>query len=90
MAEAKFYEVSATIISQEGKCVAGHKVGDKFLITDKTPPGMCAWAFYTIFPFASALQVGGSFPWEEDKDTAIIACPDPTNKVVYELKRLKS
>jgi uncharacterized repeat protein (TIGR04076 family) len=89
MAEAKFYKVSATIISQKGTCEGGHKVGDKFSIGDKTPPGMCAWAFYTIFPFASALQVGGSFPWEKDKDTAIVACPDSTNQVVFELKRLR-
>ena len=89
MAEAKFYRVSATIISQNGTCVGGHKVGDKFLIADKTPPGMCAWAFYTLFPFVSALQVGGSFPWEKDEDKAIVACPDHTNSVVFELKRLK-
>jgi uncharacterized repeat protein (TIGR04076 family) len=89
MAQAKFYKVSATIISQRGKCEAGHKVGDEFLISDKTPTGMCAWAFYTVFPFASALQVGGSFPWEEDEGMATVACPDPTNPVIFELKRLR-
>ena len=90
MPEAKFYRVLATVISQRGACEGGLKVGDKFIIADKTPPGMCAWAFYTIFPFASALQVGGSFPWEEDEDKSIVACPDPTNQVVFELKRLRS
>jgi len=89
MAEAEFYEVTAEVISQKGTCALGYKVGDKFLIADKTPPGMCAWAFYTLFPFISALQSGGSFPWEEDKDKAIVACPDPANPVVYELKRLR-
>ena len=89
MAEVEFYEVSATVISQKGTCSLGHKVGDKFLIADKTPPGMCAWAFYALFPFISALQVGGSFPWEEDKDKATVACPDPANPVVFELKRLR-
>jgi uncharacterized repeat protein (TIGR04076 family) len=90
MAENKFYEVSATVISQQGTCEAGHKVGDKFIIADKTPLGMCAWAFYTLFPFASALQFGGSFPWEKNKDKTTVACPDPTNPVVFELKRMKS
>ena len=90
MAEVKFYRVSATVISQKGTCANGHKVGDTFIISDKTPPGMCAWAFYTVFPFASALQVGGSFPWEEDKDKSIVACPDATSAVVFELKRLRS
>jgi uncharacterized repeat protein (TIGR04076 family) len=89
MAENEFYEVSATVISQKGTCEAGHKIGDEFLIGDKTPAGMCPWAFYALFPFVSALVFGGSFPWEEDEDTATVACPDPTNPVVFELKRLR-
>lgn len=89
MAEAKFYEVAATVISQKGTCEAGHKVGGQFRIADKTPAGLCPWAFYTLFPFVTALQLGGSFPWEEDEDTATVACPDPINPVVFELKRLR-
>jgi len=90
MAEAEFYEVLATVISQKGRCEAGHKVGDTFTIADKTPPGMCTWAFFALFPAVSAMQFGGSFPWEEDKDKTTVACPDPTNPVVFELKRLRS
>ncbi|HEX7364591.1 MAG TPA: TIGR04076 family protein [Dehalococcoidia bacterium] len=89
MAEDESYEVSATVISQKGTCQAGHKVGDEFRIADKTPPGMCPWAFYALFPFISALVFGGSFPWEKDKDKATVACPDPANPVVFELKRLR-
>jgi len=89
MDEAEFYEVAAKVISQKGTCVVGHKVGDKFLIADKTPPGMCAWAFYSLFPFISALQFGGYFPWEEERDKTTVACPDPTNPVVFELERLR-
>jgi uncharacterized repeat protein (TIGR04076 family) len=51
---------------------------------------MCSWAFYTLFPFAEVLQFGGSFPWEDDKDRATIACPDAGNPVVFELRRGKS
>ncbi|OGN91777.1 MAG: hypothetical protein A2Z75_05590 [Chloroflexi bacterium RBG_13_50_10] len=90
MAESEFYEVIIRVISQKGSCSLGHKVGDEFRLADKTPPGMCPWAFYTLFPFVSALQFGGSFPWEKDKDKATIACPDPENPVVFELKRLRS
>jgi uncharacterized repeat protein (TIGR04076 family) len=89
MTEAEFYEVTAEVISQKGTCALGHEVGDKFLIADKTPSGMCAWAFYTLFPFISALQFGGSFPWEDDRDKTTVACPDPANPVVFELKRLR-
>jgi uncharacterized repeat protein (TIGR04076 family) len=81
-------EVIARVISQKGNCAAGHKVGDEFLIGDKTPPGMCAWSYYTLFPFATVMQYGGSFPWEERPDrTTTVACPDPDNPVVFELRR---
>jgi uncharacterized repeat protein (TIGR04076 family) len=82
-------EVIAKVISQKGTCAAGHKLGDEFVIGEKTPPGLCVWAFYSLFPFASALQFGGSFPWEDDPDRTTVACPDPTNPVVFELRRTK-
>jgi uncharacterized repeat protein (TIGR04076 family) len=78
--------VVARVISQKGTCAVGHKVGDEFLIGDVTPPGMCSWAFYTLFPFAEVLQYGGSFPWEDDPNRATVACPDPGNPVVFELR----
>lgn len=79
--------VIAKVISQEGTCGAEHRVGDEFIIGQKTPPGMCSWAFCTLFPFAEVLQFGGSFPWEEDPNKATVACPDPANPVVFELRR---
>lgn len=79
-------DVIARVISQRGTCEAGHKVGDEFIIGQKTPPGLCSWAFYTLFPFAEVLQFGGSFPWEEDPNKATVACPDPTNPVIFELR----
>ena len=78
-------DVIAKVISQKGTCEAGHKVGDEFVIGQSTPTGMCSWAFYTLFPFAEVLQYGGSFPWEK-AGKAVIACPDPTNSVVFELR----
>jgi len=83
------YDVIATVISTKGTCEAGHSTSDKFVIGQKTPPGMCAWAFYTLFPFATTLQFGGSFPWEKDPDSATVACPDADNQVVFELRRDK-
>ncbi|MDD5081802.1 MAG: TIGR04076 family protein [Dehalococcoidales bacterium] len=81
-------DVIARIISQRGTCAAGHKVGGEFVIGQETPRGLCSWAFYVLFPFATALQSGGSFPWEDSPDQAIVACPDPTNPVVFELRRV--
>ena len=85
----KWYKVKAKVINQKGHCEKGHKLEDEYVIDDSVPTGMCTWAFYTLFPFISALQSGGVFPWEKDKDTAIVACPDPDNPVVFELRRIK-
>ncbi len=84
---SEMHHVIARVISQQGTCAAGHKVGDEFIIGQETPVGMCSWAFYALFPFATVLQFGGSFPWEEDKDKTTAACPDPANPVVFELRR---
>jgi uncharacterized repeat protein (TIGR04076 family) len=80
-------DVIAKVISQKGTCEAQHKVGDKFVIGEQTPPHLCSWAFYSLFPFAQVLQFGGSFPWEKDRNRTTVACPDPTNPVVFELRR---
>jgi uncharacterized repeat protein (TIGR04076 family) len=87
MEEYKNRKVLATVISQQGTCVAGHKVGDEFIISDMCPHNMCAWAFYTLFPFAQVLMSGGAFPWEKDADKCTVACPDPGSPVVFELSR---
>ena len=79
--------VIAKVVSQKGTCEAQHKVGDEFIIGEKTPPNFCSWAFCSIFPFAQVLQFGGSFPWEKDRNKTTVACPDPENPVVFELRR---
>ena len=90
MTPNKWYKVIAKVLSQKGTCVANHKVGEEFIIGDTTPKGMCSWAFYSIFPFSSVLQSGSSFPWEDSEDKSTVACPDPVNPVVFELKRIRS
>lgn len=81
-------KIVARVISQKGTCEARHKVGDEFIIGQTTPPGMCSWAFYTLFPFAESLEFGGSFPWESGPDKVRVACPDPDNPVVFEVRRV--
>ena len=80
-------DVIAKVISQKGACAAQHKVGDEFVIGQQTPSNLCSWAFYSLFPFAQVLQFGGSFPWEQDRNKTTVACPDPANPVVFELRR---
>jgi uncharacterized repeat protein (TIGR04076 family) len=80
-------DVIAKVISQKGTCAAQHKAGDEFVIGQQTPSNLCSWAFYSLFPFAQVLQFGGSFPWEQDRNKTTVACPDPANPVVFELRR---
>ena len=80
-------DVIAKVISQKGTCAAQHKAGDEFVIGQQTLPNLCSWAFYSLFPFAQVLQFGGSFPWEQDRNKTTVACPDPENAVVFELRR---
>jgi len=80
-------DVIARVISQKGTCAAHNKVGDEFVIGQQTPPNLCSWAFYSLFPFAQVLQFGGSFPWEQDRNKTTVACPDSANPVVFELRR---
>jgi uncharacterized repeat protein (TIGR04076 family) len=83
-------DVIAKVISQKGTCEARHKVGDEFVIGEGVPPGLCSWAFHSIFPCAEVLRFGGSFPWEQDRNKTTVACPDPTNPVVFEVRRTSS
>ena len=80
-------DIIAKVISQKGHCEAGHKPGDEFIIGQTTPGKMCSWAFYTLFPFAEVIQFDGAFPWEGDSNRTTVACPDPDNPVVFELRR---
>ena len=89
MEEVVSRKITVRVISQKGTCVAGHRKGDEFTISDICPEKMCAWAFYTIFPFAQVLMCGGTFTWENDPDKATVACPDPANPVIFELIREK-
>jgi uncharacterized repeat protein (TIGR04076 family) len=79
-------ELVATVVSQKGNCSAGHTVGDRFVLGQTTPTGLCSWAFQAMFPFAEVIQFGGSFPWEKTPGTATVACPDADSAVVFRLR----
>jgi len=83
------YDIKVKVISQKGTCGLGHKVGDEWLITGKTPEGICLTAFTALFPNVRMLMYGGSLPWESDKDATTACCPDAANPVVFEIRRVK-
>ncbi|MBA7620938.1 hypothetical protein ES703_28294 [subsurface metagenome] len=86
---AESYNVSIKVISQKGTCEAGHKVGNQWLVGEKTPEGMCIFAFSSLLPCITPLMYGGAFPWEKDPDRTTAACPDSENPVVFELRRVR-
>ena len=83
------YKVSIKVISQQGHCDMGHKVGDEWIFEGKTPGGMCADAYNSLALTLQALHFGATFPWATDPDVNTVACPDPANPVVFELRRLR-
>lgn len=91
------YRVMGTILSVKGYCSAGHKVGEQFELslwnakkdaTRRAPP-LCSFFYNMIFPYLAVLQFGGEFPWEENKESLQISCPDPINQVTIEVKRVR-
>jgi len=86
---AQQYKVAVKVVSQKGTCSAGHKVGDEWVIEgDHTPAGLCLYALHSIFPFVTPMLFGAEFPWEPNPDVTTVACPDPANPVVFELRRV--
>ena len=89
-------KVILKIVSVKGTCAAGHYVGqefdlskDFFLGLSGDPRAICPSAFHAIFPSWRVLRHGGGYPWEEDRDKTTVACPDPFNPVLMELRRVK-
>jgi len=84
------YVVKISIKAVKGECIAGHKVGDNWLIEGgKTVGGICMGAWTAIYPYVRALADGAEFHWAKDKDVVSLACPDAQNPVVFELRRLR-
>ena len=86
---ADYYKVKLKVVSQKGKCVLGHKVGDEFYTSGATPKGICLAAFNSMFPTIWTLMFGGSFPWSKSPYMETVACPDAENPVVFKLTRIR-
>jgi len=84
----KTNKVRVRIKSIEGKCPMKFKVGRTWVIDKTTPGGMCQSAYQAIFSALRVLRFGGSQPWDKKKGIASVCCPDPENRVVYELERI--
>lgn len=85
-------EVILKVISQEGKCVAGHKVGDEITFnfeTNEIQGKICLHSLYSVMPKIFAMAYGAEFSWLKDKDISTHACPDAYNPVIYQVIRIR-
>ncbi len=85
------YKIIATIKDVKGNCNHGHKVGDTMEIDGHDTAGLCGFFYHDIFPKIMILQFGGGYPatWVENPDIMEAECPDRTNAVKIELKRIR-
>jgi len=82
--------VEVTIKSQKGKCGFGHRVGDKIVFDGKSVKGdICYSALIVLLPKVFAMRYDANFPWAENKNVILNACPDGENPVVFEIRRIK-
>jgi uncharacterized repeat protein (TIGR04076 family) len=83
------YDIEITVTGQKGTCGAGHKVGDKWLIQNHTPGGICLSVYPQMHACIDVLKYGGTYPWNKDPDIDQVICPDPQNPVIFKLKRIR-
>ena len=87
-------KVKAKVLSQEGHCEAGHRVGDEIVFdwdTHEIKGKMCLHALYSALPKIYALAHGADVAFAESDDGSRVArhaCPDGYNPVIFELKEI--
>ena len=89
---SKPYTIFVKVLSVNGKCEFGHRVGDEIVFDGQTIEGrVCLHALYSFLPKVFAMRYGAEFPWldADHKDVAAHACPDAYNPVVFELRRIQ-
>ena len=88
--QEKISGVQLKVISQQGECGLGHRVGDTCTFTETGLDGkLCIHAMYSVLPKVFAMMYDAKFSWLKDPDVASHACPDAANPVVFEVKRLR-
>ena len=87
---AGVYDITLKLIGKgnTGDCSAGHNVGDEWKLGYFTPENLCPAAYRVIVNYASVLQYGGQFPWQENPDVITLSCPDPNVLNQFEIRRV--
>ena len=82
-------KVVAKVLKSKGDCTIGMKPGDEFELSVHKCGEFCGFFYHNIFGMINTLQFGGAFPAGEDPDVQIWDCPNPINRVLIELRRIK-
>jgi uncharacterized repeat protein (TIGR04076 family) len=88
MMPEKGYPVVAVVKSLKGTCHACHSVGDAIRVSARNTGGLCGYLYHAAFPSILLLQFGGAFPWD-DPDAIEVDCPDKSNLLTIELRRIR-
>jgi len=87
------YDVEVTVKSVKGFCEFGNVPGQKVYFDGRTIKGdVCIHALGVLFPFIYAMRHGanlGIYKKERLGESINIACPDPTNQTVFEVRRIR-
>jgi uncharacterized repeat protein (TIGR04076 family) len=82
------YKVSMEIVDilEEGKCPAGHQIGEKFGYPEDRGK-ICSAAFHSIYPYIRVMESGGSFTFFDEPNAHSVCCPDYKRPVVFKISR---
>ena len=90
--KADNYDITLKLVGKgsDGDCGNGHKVGDEWLLDDKTPENICPAAYQIIYSLAMVLRHGGQFLWQSNPGVLTTTCPDPSVANRFEIRRIPS
>lgn len=81
-------KIKITLIDQKGTmgCHRGQKIGDTFDY-DMERGKICPMAMHVAFPYIDILRYGGEIP-NQEKGTAVFACPDVDTLNIFKVERV--
>ena len=86
------YQLEITVTSVKGECYAGCRVGDKFTVEDpvvKSANPLCLYALSAMMPYLT-VAYRQTPPDDWINHVAELQCPDATNTVKFQIRRIES
>lgn len=80
------HDVSMKVVKVEGDCPHGHKVGNKYFLNTQDTEVLCPASFNSLYPFIRLLYNDTKVPWEKERNTALVHCPDHEG-IIYKIQK---